>query len=263
MRFCSIFLVLLSIFILSGCSKQPSQPVDLKIGVTPGQHSAILKEVEKVARNRGLSIELVEYTDYLALNQALAHGDIDLNSFQPEAYLTEIARSQHYNIRPIAKTIIHPIGIYSKVYHNLSQIESGATLALPNDPVNQTRVLLLLEKAGLLTLRHNASSTPMLEDVISNPLTLRFKELNANHTVEALETCELAAISAGYIANAGLVPMRDALLFEDASSPYTHVLAARINDANPALQRLVDAYHSPPVKDFINKTYQGSLQACW
>lgn len=271
----SIALTLATIITLSlvGCSgnntgsqiaKQPGTDKPLKIGVTAGPHAEVMDVVKKVAEKDGLKIQVIEFNDYVQPNVALNQGDIDMNSFQHQPYLENMVNDRKYELVTLAKTVIFPMGIYSKKIKDLNDIKPGSTIALPNDPTNGGRSLLLLEKVGLIKLKPNAGIKAAVIDIASNPKNLKFKELDAAQIPRSLDDVDVAVINTNYAMTAGLVPTKDALALEDTNSPYANILAVRTKDKdNPAFQKLIKAYHSEEVKQFIQSHFKGSVVTAW
>lgn len=265
-----IFLLLVIIFswsaLLSGCggSDGPFGYRPLKVGVTAGPHAEIMTVVKKVAEDDGLIIEIVEYGDYIQPNIALSQGTIDANSFQPQPYLEHMAKDRRLAIVAAAKTVIFPMGIYSKKVKSTGELNPGAVIAIPDDPANSSRALHLLAKLGLIRLKPGTGLTAAAADIEDNPLKLTIRELDAAQTPAALVDADLAAINAAFATPAGLIPARDALIYEDAASPYANVIAVRSKDKDhPAIAKLVKAYQSDEVKQFIREHYQGTVVAAW
>ena len=241
-----------------------SEDKPLKIGVTAGPHAQIFEFVKKIAEKDGLKIQIVEFSDYVQPNAALAAGDLDVNSYQHQPYLDNANKDRGYKLVSIGQTIIFPIGLYSKKFKSLDQIPNGARLALPNDPTNGGRVLLLLEAKGLIKLKPEAGlkATPL--DVVDNPKKLKFIELDAAQLPRALDDADVAAVNTNYAIQAGLFPSRDAIAIESIKSPYANVIAVRAADKdNPVLKKLLKAYHNDEVKQFIKKEFKGSLFPAW
>ena len=253
---------------LTGCgSSQTTKTASdkpLKVGVTAGPHAEIMDVVKKVAEKDGLKIEVVEFNDYFQPNVALNQGDIDLNSFQHQPYLDNIIADRKYEISFLAKTVIFPMGIYSKKVKNINELQPGATIAIPNDPTNGGRALLLLEKVGLIKLKPNAGLKAAVIDIGENTKNLKIKELDAAQIPRSLDDIDLAAINTNYAMTAGLVPTKDAIALEDPDSPYANIIAVRTKDKeNPAFQKFVKAYHSEEVKQFVQEHFKGSVVAAW
>ncbi len=252
---------------LAGCGQQTAAPAadkPLKVGVTAGPHAEIMDAVKKVAEKDGLKIQIVEFNDYVQPNVALSQGDIDVNSFQHQPYLDNMVQDRKYDIVSVAKTVIYPMGIYSKKVKSLSELQPGATIAIPNDPTNGGRALLLLEKQGLIKLKAGAGLKAAAADIAENPKNFKIKELDAAQVPRSMEDVELAAINTNYAMTAGLVPNKDALAIEDGNSPYANVIAVRSKDKdNPAITKLIKAYQSEDVKKFIDEHFKGSVIATW
>ncbi|MEG6585278.1 MetQ/NlpA family ABC transporter substrate-binding protein [Dendrosporobacter sp. 1207_IL3150] len=265
----SITLVLISIFsiaLLAGCGTQqaasPQKPI--KVGVTAGPHAELMDVVKKVAEKDGLKVEVVEFNDYIQPNVALNQGDIDVNSYQHQPFLDNQVKDRGYQITSLAKTVIFPMGIYSKKIKNIADVKTGATVAIPNDPTNGGRALFVLEKAGLIKLKPNAGLSATAADIADNPKNIKVKELEAAQIPRSLDDVDFAAINTNYAVVAGLVPTRDSLAIEDANSPYANVIAVRTKDKeNPEYQKLIKAYHSEEVKQFIKEHFKGSVVAAW
>lgn len=236
----------------------------IKVGVTGGPHAEILQEVKKVAAQDGLTIKIVEFSDYVQPNAALASGDLDANSYQHQPYLDAQVKDRGYALVSVAQTVNFPMGIYSKKIKSLSELKDGARIALPNDPTNGGRALLLLQKQGLIKLSAGAGlkATPL--DIVENPKKLKFMELDAAQIPRSLDDVDAAAINTNFAMQAGLSPRRDAIAIEPATGPYANIIAVRAQDKNkPWVAKLVRAYHSAQVKQFIDSKYQGSVIAAW
>ena len=236
----------------------------IKIGVTAGPHGQIMEEVKKVAARDGLNIKIIEFSDYVQPNAALAAGDLDANSYQHQPYLDAQVKDRGYKIVSVAQTVNFPMGIYSKKIKSLSELKEGARVALPNDPTNGGRAFLLLEKQGLIKLRAGAGlkATPL--DVAENPKKLRFVELDAAQIPHSLADVDIAAINTNFALEAGLSPRRDAIAIDPPNGPYANVLVVREQDkSKPWVAKLIKAYHSPEVKQFIDTKFQGAVVTSW
>lgn len=261
-----VCLIIGSFLAVTGCSSQPTTNPEktIKVGVTAGPHAEIMEVVKKVAAREGLKIEIVEFNDYMQPNIALNQGDIDVNSYQHQPWLDNQIKDHHYELVSIAKTIIFPMGIYSKRTKSIADVKAGAIVAIPNDPTNGSRALAILEKNGLIKLNPNAGLKATAADIIENPKKLSVKELDAAQIPRSLDDVDLAAINTNYAIVAGLVPNRDALAIEDPNSPYANLLVVRTKDKDdPVFQRLIKAYKSAEVKQYVLDHFQGSAQPAW
>jgi len=262
-------LIVLSLFVFSGCGSDTGKNSEteksaITVGVTPGPHAEIMEEVKKVAAKEGLDIKIVEFSDYIQPNVALSNGEIDANSYQHQPFLDAQIADRGYKIESIAKTVIFPMAVYSKKIKSLTDIQSGAIVSIPNDPTNGGRALLILEKAGLLKLKENVGLSATVADITENPQHLQIKELEAAQVALSLTDVDFAVINTNYATQAGLVPNRDALFIEDGKSPYANVLVVRSEDRDKAVfKKLIKAYQSDEVKQFITDHFQGSGTAAW
>jgi D-methionine transport system substrate-binding protein len=241
-----------------------AQDKPLKIGVTAGPHAEIMEVVKEQAAKQGLAIKIIEFTDYVQPNAALAAGDLDANSYQHQPYLDTANKDRGYHIVSLGKTVIFPIGIYSKKIKSLKDLPDGGKVAIPNDPTNGGRALLLLQSQGLIKLRPESGLRATPIDVVENTKKIRFIELDAAQLPRSLDDVDAAAVNTNFALEAGLDPNRDAIAQESADSPYANVLAVREQDKNkPEFATLLKVYHSQPVKDFILKKYKKAVVPAW
>ncbi|CAM3771755.1 MetQ/NlpA family ABC transporter substrate-binding protein [Bordetella sputigena] len=264
LNFIKIFAVLALAAGVAATSSATAQDKPLKVGVTGGPHAEIMEVVKEQAAKQGLKLQIVEFSDYVQPNVALAAGDLDVNSYQHQPYLDNANADRGYKLVSIAKTVIFPIGIYSKKVKSLDALKEGARIGIPNDPTNGGRALLLLQTQGLIKLKAGTGlkATPL--DIAENPRKLRFIELDAAQLPRSLDDTDASAINTNFAMQAGLDPKRDAIAQEAPDSPYANVLAVREKDKDrPDLAKLVAAYHSQAVKDFILTKYHGAVIAAW
>ena len=237
-----------------------AQDKPLKIGVTAGPHAQIFEQVKKIAEKDGLKIQIVEFSDYIQPNAALAAGDLDANSYQHKPFLDQQVKDRGYKIVSVGYTVNFPIGIYSKKVKSLKELKEGARFGIPNDPTNGGRVLLVLQDQGLIKLRPEAGlkATPL--DVVDNPKKLKFVELDAAQLPRSLDDLDAAAINTNYALPAGLSPAKDAIAQEAAKSPYVNLLAVREQDKDkPWVGKLVKAYQSEEIRKFIQAEFKGAV----
>jgi D-methionine transport system substrate-binding protein len=241
-----------------------AQTQTVRIGATPGPHAQILEAVKPIALKRGLDLKVVEFSDYVVPNAALAAGEIDANSFQHGPYLDNQKADRGYKIEPVARTVNFPIGVYSKKHKSFDQVAAGSTLAIPNDPTNGGRALLLLQDKGVLKLRPDVGFKPTVADIVENPRRLKFVEIDAAQAPRVLDDVAAAVVNTNYATQAGLNPVRDAILREDPKGPYVNLIAVRAEDKDkPWVKALVESYHSPEVKAFVEATFGGAVLAGW
>lgn len=232
----------------------------LKVGASPTPHVGILESIQPQLTKEGITLKIIEFQDYIQPNLALAEGELDANFFQHIPYLEQFCKDRKLDLTYIAKVHIEPIGVYSKKIKSLKDLKDKALVAIPNDPTNGGRALLLLQQAKLIELRKDAGLTATELDVVKNPKKLQFKALEAAQLPRALDDVDIAVINTNYALTINLVPTKDALFIEGSESPYANVLAVRAKDKdNPALLKLAKALNSKTVKDYIINTYQGSI----
>lgn len=223
-------------------------------------HAEILEFVKPALARQGVELDVKVFTDYVQPNTQLVEKGLDANFFQHRPYLDNFNKERGAHLVPVLGVHVEPFGVYGRRLKSLKELKPGATVAIPNDPTNGGRALLLLEKAGLIKLRdsHDIQATP--KDVISNPKKLVFRELEAALLPRVLDQVDLAAINANYALEARLVPTRDALAIEGGKSPYVNILVAREdNKTSPAIRKLAAALATPEVKKFIAEKYQGAV----
>jgi D-methionine transport system substrate-binding protein len=236
----------------------------IRVGVTAGPHAEVLDVVKKVAAERGLEIKVVEFTDYVFPNQALANKDLEANSFQHEPYLRNQIAKTGWRLVKVAYTVASPMGFYSKKYKSFADVPEGAIIAIPNDPTNGARSLQILANNGVIKLRDPTSVTGGIIDISDNPKKLKFVEIDAAQLPRSLPDVDAASINNNYAVQAGLDPVRDTLLKEPLESPWVNIIAVREEDKDkPWVKQFVDAYHSDQVKQFILTRFKGAYVPSW
>jgi D-methionine transport system substrate-binding protein len=236
----------------------------IRVGVSAGPHAEVLDVVKKVAAERGLEIKVVEFTDYVFPNQALANKDLEANSFQHEPYLKNQIAKTGWKLVKVAYTVASPMGFYSKKYESFADVPEGATIAIPNDPTNGARSLQILASNGVIKLRDPTSVTAGIVDISDNPKKLKFVEIDAAQLPRSLPDVDAASINNNYAVQAVLDPVRDTLLKEPLESPWVNIIAVREEDKDkPWVKQFVDAYHSDEVKQFILTRFKGAYGPSW
>lgn len=248
-----------------GCSNKALESNNeniIKIGVSLVPHKDIVEQIVPDLEAKGYTVEVIEFTDYVTPNTALAEGDIDANYFQHISYLNETNESKGLDLTYTAKIHLEPIAVYSKVVTDIKDIKDGGTIAIPNDPANEARALKLLEKEGLIKIKDGELIT--INEIIENTKKLKFEELDAAQLPRILEEVDAAVINGNYALEAGLNPVKDSLAIEDkdaeASTIYQNILA--VKSGNEDLQKIKDlteALTSDKVKTFINEKYDGAV----
>lgn len=256
----SVFAVLT--MFLVGCHDDDKT---IKIGTIAGPETELAEVAAKVAEKRyGLHIKVVTFSDYLQPNAALDSGALQANVFQHTPYLNEQVAVHHYDLAIIGKTFVYPMGIYSAHYKSLDAIPDNSQVAIPNDPTNEGRALLLLQQAGLITISSEAGLIPSEQDITANPKKLDFVELDAAQLARAYQDISVAVINTNYAIPGGLLPSRDALFVENKETPYANLIVVRSADTNkPWAKELVDSFNSQAVLDKANELFQGQIVAAF
>ncbi|UWR34907.1 MetQ/NlpA family ABC transporter substrate-binding protein [Sulfitobacter sp. W027] len=237
---------------------------EIKVGVSPGEHAEIMEEVARIAEPMGLDIDVIEFSDYVVPNQALADGDIQANSFQHVPYLEAQMKDRGFELSVVGNTITTPMGVYSEKITDIADLEEGATFGIPNDPTNGGRALLVLQQLGMIKVDEAAGLVPTVLDITENPKNLSFKELDAAQLPRSLADLDAALINTNYAIASGLSPKEDSIAMESADNPYVNVIAVRKGDEEAAwVETLLKAYHSDEVKAFIDESYQGTVITSW
>ena len=245
----------------SGSASSGSGQKVLKIGASPVPHAEILEVVKPLLAKEGIELQVVEFSDYVQPNLALNDKELDANFFQHEPYLDNFM-TEHTDVKLVNAGGIHiePMGIYSKKIKKLDELKDGASIAIPNDPTNGGRSLLLLEKAGIIKLKDGIGVKATVQDIIDNPKHIKFQEVEAAQVPRTLEDVDAAVINTNFAMQVNLVPTKDALFMEDSTSPFVNIVAVRKGDENrPEIQALLKALKSDEVKQFINDKYKGAV----
>lgn len=238
-----------------------SNPV--KIGVV-GASDKSWQVFTKEAEKQGVHVKIVDFQDYTSENPALDQGDLDLNEFQHLLYLANYNVKNGKDLQPIGGTVIVPLGLYSKKVKSVDEIKQGDTIAIPNDETNQARAIGVLEKAGLVTLKHKWTAVTAPSDIDEASSKVKVVPLGAEKVANSLNDPQLTAgvINNSYIKDAGLNP-KDAIFQDDPSAdsakPYINVFVSRKADVdNPVYQKIVKIYQTKTVTDAVQEDSKGT-----
>lgn len=233
---------------------------EITVGITPGYSEKVVEFVAKQAEKQGLKVNIKTFSDYVTPDQALASGDIDLNSFQHGPFLTAFNEKNGTKLVSIGNTYLAPLRIYSNKVTDLKDVPDGAKVSIPNDPSNGGRALLLLDRQGLLKLKEGTDPTKaVVGDIAANPKNLQIIELEAAQLPRSLDDVSISVINAGYAKSAGL-DTKKALATEDNTSPYVNIIAAREQDKdNPTYKKFVSIFQSPEVRQYIIDNFSDGL----
>ena len=251
-------LVLVTAFaVFASGAKEASSTTKITVGATPEPHAEMLNQIKDDLAAQGITLVVQEFTDYVTPNEAVESGEIIANFFQHIPYLESFNSERGFHLVNAGGIHIEPLALYSKKYTKLSDLPNGAKIAIPNDPTNEGRALLLLESAGLIKLAdsNNLESTPI--DIVENPKNITFAEVEAASLPRVLADVDAAVINGNYAIPAGLSAAKDGLVVEGADSPYVNIVAVKSgNENNPAIVALVKALQSDKIKNWVAEKYQ-------
>jgi D-methionine transport system substrate-binding protein len=232
----------------------------LTVAATPVPHAEILEFVKPALAKEGVDLKVKVFTDYIQPNVQVAEKRLDANFFQHQPYLDEFNKAKGTNLVAVTGVHLEPLGAYSSKLKDLKDLPSGANVVIPNDATNGGRALLLLAKAGVITLKDPSNILSTVKDIAQNPKDLKIRELEAATIPRVLTQVDLALINTNYALEAKLDPSKDALVIEGNDSPYVNILVSRAdNKDSDAMQKLAAALHSPEVKKFITEKYKGAV----
>jgi D-methionine transport system substrate-binding protein len=232
----------------------------LTVAATPVPHAEILEFVKPALAKEGVELKVKVFTDYIQPNVQVAEKRLDANFFQHQPYLDEFNKAKGTNLVAVTGVHLEPLGAYSSKLKDLKDLPSGANVVIPNDATNGGRALLLLAKAGVITLKDPTNILSTVKDIATNPKDLKIRELEAATIPRVLTQVDLALINTNYALEAKLDPSKDALVIEGNDSPYVNILVSRPdNKDSEAMQKLAAALHSPEVKKFITEKYKGAV----
>ena len=252
-----VVLAVVAAMAFAGCSNDRDGV--LMVGATPVPHAQLLNLIRDDLAEKGITLRVVEFTDFMRPNRALMYGEIDANFFQHLPFL-EANDEWREGLTPVFGVHVEPFGLYSRRFGSVGELPQGATIAIPNDPTNGGRALLLLQANGLIALREDAGLLSTPRDIVYNPRDFVFRELNAAQLPRALDDVDAATINGNFALQAGLNPQQDSLIIEDADSPYVNIVVVqRGNEDDPRIHALRDALLSPRVREFIETHFDGGV----
>lgn len=231
----------------------------LVVGATPVPHAEILEFVKPALAKEGVDLDIKVFTDFIQPNLQLAEKNIDANYYQYRPFLDEFNATRHTDLVPVVGVHVEPFGAYSTKIKNLSDLKDGASVAIPNDPVNTGRALVLLDEAGLIKLKDSSNTLSTQRDIVENPKKLKIRELEGALLARSVNQVDLAFVFANYALEAG-IDTNSALIVEKGKDLYVEFLVARPDNVqSPAIQKLAKALNSPEVRDFIITRYKGQI----
>lgn len=268
LKWISISVLLLMSLMLGACGKDEvastspndDQQVTLKISASSTPHAEILEHIAPDLEEEGVKLDIVITQDGIQTNQQTADKELDANFFQHTPYLEQVNKDSGLNLVKVVGVHIEPFGVYSKKINSIEKLSTGAKVALPKDPVNFSRGLLLFADNGLIKLDSVKKGNYTLEDITENKKKIEFIPVDGPVLVRSLDDVEASAINTNYALEGGFKPLKDALIIEGSNSPYVNILVARPdNKDDEAIQKLAKALTSEKVKQFIEEKYEGAV----
>lgn len=252
----ALLVALLSVSVIFAAGSKESSSTVLKVGATPEPHAEMLKLVVDDLAKQGITLQVIEFTDYVTPNTALEEGEIDANFFQHVPYMDSFNAEHKYHLVNAGGIHVEPLAVYSKKISSLSELKEGATVAIPNDPTNEGRALLLLQAAGLITLNDSSNLEATPKDIASNPKKLKFSELEAATIPRVLSDVDAAVINGNYAIPAGLTATKDGLFVEGSESPYVNIITVKDGrQTDASILALVQALQSDEIKAWVSQRY--------
>ena len=249
--------LLAAAFILVGATALAGE---LKVGATPVPHAELLNLVKEDLKTEGVDLKVVEFTDYVTPNLALAEGELDANFFQHFPYLEKFSSGRGLNLVSAGKIHVEPLGVFSQKIKDIKDLPNKATIAIPSDPSNGGRALILLHNSGVIKLNDPTNLYVTEFDIVENPKKLKFKPIEAAQLPRVLPDVDAAVINGNYALEAGFSPVKDALTLEGEESPYANIIAVKSGDESKEdIQKLLKALQSKKVSDYIGANYKGGV----
>ncbi len=241
----------------SKSTENKSEVKVVKIGVSPEPHQKLVELVKEDLEKEGIKLDIVTFTDYIQPNLALDGKELDLNFFQHKPYLDKFNSEKNTKLSSLGSVHVEPMGLY---LNNATEIKDGAEIAIPNDPSNGARALILLDKNGIIKLKDNTNILSSVNDIVENPKKIKITEIEAAQLPRVVKDIDGAVINGNYAIEAGLSPAKDAKLIEGKESPYANIVVVRTGEENnETYKKVLKALQSEKIKEYIKKTYDGAV----
>ena len=232
------------------------------MAASPVPHAEILKVAGDILAKADITLDVVEYTDYVQPNLVTESGEVDANYFQHGPYLEDFNEKNNTHLVSVAAIHYEPFGLYPGKTKSLNDLADGAKIAVPNDATNEARALQLLAAQGIITLKEDAGLAATKNDVVDNPHNIELVEMEAAQLPRTLSDVDFAVINGNYALQADLNAAEDSLITEnpDYAKVYVNVVACRSGEENSdKIQALKKALQSDDVKKYVDETYKGAV----
>ncbi len=257
-----IGLILTLIIGLTACAGKETATNDktIKVGATPLPHAEILEFIKPALEKKGYTLEIVEFTDFVTPNLALADNSIDANFFQHQPYMEDFAKEHKLELTNVGAVHLEPMGAYSKKIKNIEELKKGDKIAIPNDATNGGRALLLLQAHDIIKLDDNAGLAATELDIIENPKELVFEAIDAAQLPRTLDDVSVSIINSNYALEAGFNPVKDSIIIENENSPYANIVTVITGrEKDEKIKALIEVLQTDEVKEFIKKQYKDAI----
>ena len=236
----------------------------IKVAASPTPHAEILAQVKPILAEQGYELDVIEFEDYVQPNNVVDSGEIDANYFQHINYLEDFNANHGTDLAIAGRIHYEPLGIYPGTRASLEEIADGDTIAIPNDPTNEARALLLLEANGIITLKEGAGITATVNDIESKAVDVQLNEVEAAQVSRYKDEMSFLVLNGNYALSAGFKAGTDALALEkgdsEAIKQYVNVIAVKAGNENlPKIQALVEALKSDTIKTYIEENFEGAV----
>ena len=236
----------------------------ITVAASPTPHAEILEAAKPLLEEKGWTLEVSEFDDYILPNEVVESGEIDANYFQHVPYLESFNEEKGTHLVDAGDIHYEPFGIYPGQKSSLDELEEGDVIAVPNDTTNEARALLLLQDNGIITLEEGAGLTATVNEIVDNPYGIEIQELEAAQVPRVVDEVAFAVMNGNYALNAGFSVAKDSIAYEasdsEAAKTYVNIIAVKEgNENNEGIQALVEVLKSDEIKDFINETYDGAV----
>lgn len=279
-RITALVLALVMVFALAACGADktgsdtdtnatPSESLEgttIKVAASPVPHAEILAIAKEILAEQGITLEIVEFTDYVQPCNVTENGEVDANYFAHLPYIDSFNTENGTHLVSVAAIHYEPYGLYPGKTATIAELKDGAKIAVPNDASNEARALMLLEAQGLIKLKDGAGLNATKLDIVENTKNIDIVEMEAAQLPRTLADVDMAVINGNYAMEAGLSVKDDAVATEDvdseAAQTYANIVVVKEgNENNPAILALVNALKSDKVKTFIEEKYNGAVVA--